>query len=106
MRTLIIDAQIWQTNAWYRGMGGYTRSLVSTLTRQNEDLHIVLLLNKNLETDPRRLEAIHGEFPDATIVELDLPVDPLPKDDAAAKATIQHLVDHEFNEGEVYYLIM
>ncbi|HEY5153049.1 MAG TPA: glycosyltransferase [Candidatus Saccharimonadales bacterium] len=72
-RVLIIDCQVLQTNAWDRGMGKYSLSLIDALHRQKLlPAQTILMLGKNLPADPGMLEALQKACPGASITYLDL----------------------------------
>jgi glycosyltransferase involved in cell wall biosynthesis len=73
-RRLIIDCQIFQTPAWYRGMGKYSLELIKALAQSkgaNNWSQIDVLLSSSLKTDPdviTEMNAING----ISFVELDI----------------------------------
>lgn len=96
MKTLIIDGQLFQTSAWYRGMGGYARKLLGTyITGSDAPQKCLIILNSNLPTDQSREDAIKAELPGADIHYVSLPVDPGVREaeyTKQAKATLTEFV--------------
>jgi hypothetical protein len=73
MKTLMVDGQLWQTDAWYRGMGVYTRNLLTNYIK-DADVKVLIVLNGNIETLPDRIKQIKQELQGAEIHYLDLPI--------------------------------
>lgn len=74
---LIIDGQVFQTEAWHRGMGKYSLSLLSALFSQgitNKYENIDIILNSNLEQDSVGVAIIKKQFKKANFRFLDLEV--------------------------------
>lgn len=78
MKTIVIDGQVWQTGAWFRGMGVYVRSLFSAYLVQHPDTDLHIVLNQNMPSQDDRVSAIKGAFPNATVHMLNLPFQPKP----------------------------
>ena len=78
MQTIYIDAQILQTRAFDRGMGKYSMSILRALS-ENKDFidqyDPVLVLNKNLPSDPKRLYDIQITASANRVLVLDMPTD-------------------------------
>ena len=109
MKTLIIDGQIWQTSAWYRGMGGYTRSLLHTfVTNHGKNTRFIVVLNSAIPTDDARIDEIKAELPGAEVHRLPLPVDPKPDDARKAIALLDEFIGAtlQLDPGDVHYLIL
>src|SRR4030066_1105116 len=72
--------QIFQTEAYNRGMGKYSLSLLTELfkSKQYKGKHqTVFIFNKNLPLLKDRLKKIQSINKEATIVEADLPINPV-----------------------------
>lgn len=106
MKTLIIDAQLWQTNAWYRGMGVYTRSLLAAYIAEVDDIQIHIVLNSNLPLAVDRRERIVSEFPSAKIHELKLPTNP--SKTKAATTALDHFIESQdlAKDSDMAYIIL
>lgn len=108
MKTLIVDGQILQTNAFYRGMGGYTFNLVSTYAASQDELRLIVVLNKNLLHDEERIAAIQEKIPSAELHTLDLPFQPQPNtgEEARAHDVLDAFVSTEIDASdEVFYFM-
>ncbi|HSX27971.1 MAG TPA: glycosyltransferase family 1 protein [Candidatus Saccharimonadales bacterium] len=100
-QVLIVDGQIFQTNAWYRGMGNYVRSLLTTFITTQNDCQVAIVLNRNLSIDSERLAQISVEMPGATLVQLDLPIDPEGDEpDKKARQAIDEFIDQTYAEDD------
>ena len=74
-RTLIIDCQVLQTNAWDRGMGKYSLSLLAAMNKKGfMPKNVVLMLNKNMPVDTKMLEKLKAACPKASLKHLSLAV--------------------------------
>jgi glycosyltransferase involved in cell wall biosynthesis len=74
-RTLIVDCQVLQTDAWDRGMGKYSLSLLAALKKENKlPTNTKLILNSSLPANELMLDELKKACPDAEIVHLDLQV--------------------------------
>lgn len=104
MKTIIIDGQVWQTGAWFRGMGVYVRSLFTAYIAQHPDTDLHIVVNQNMHNDDDRVAAIKGAFPRATVHELILPFQPKPGigEEEKAKAVLNECVA-AINAKEVFY---
>jgi glycosyltransferase involved in cell wall biosynthesis len=75
MKLLIIDGQIFQTDAWYRGMGKYTLQLLKYLDEKAHTLFdIKLLLNLSLDCNKDRINVIKMLCPNIELMFVELPV--------------------------------
>jgi glycosyltransferase involved in cell wall biosynthesis len=105
---LILDAQIFQTSAWDRGMGHYCRALLRAYHEAYGSAHVTIVLNKNLPLDEKRAKAVRELLPDAAIAKLNLPT--LTGDIAGGKrmATeeLDRFVASHFGQTPVQYLIL
>jgi glycosyltransferase involved in cell wall biosynthesis len=104
MRTLIIDGQLWQTNAWYRGMGVYTRGLLSTYIKDNEGPYIIIL-NKNIYTPIERIHEIERAFPDVVIKFLRLPTNGL-EDERAVAILDKFILKQDLAGDKFVYIVL
>jgi len=109
MRSLIIDGQILQTDAWHRGMGKYILQVLDELNRNySSKVNIALLLNDRLSMDQSRVETLHYLFPDIQIVHCDLPItdkDTKEKDSKHYKKLLDDRIDQLFPNTEKFFLL-
>jgi len=109
MKTLIVDGQIWQTNALYRGMGGYAYSVIAHVAAQQPDLRLIVLLNTAMPHDPERVRLIQTKLPTAELHYLDLPFQPAPAAGEEARAVVAldaFVAEHvRTPKEETYYFI-
>jgi glycosyltransferase involved in cell wall biosynthesis len=109
MRTLIVDGQIWQTNAFWRGMGGYAHNLIDSFAKQNPDTRIIVTLNSNMTNDDERIRAIQEKLPTAELQQLDLPFQPKPGvgEEERAIATLDNFISNTLSleSSEVFFFI-
>jgi glycosyltransferase involved in cell wall biosynthesis len=73
-RRIFIDCQVFQYNAWNRGMGRYTLNFLEALDKEIVDM--TLIFNKNIAIEQSRLEIITKKCPSASILYLKLSDDP------------------------------
>ncbi|MBP6037966.1 MAG: glycosyltransferase [Candidatus Saccharimonas sp.] len=71
-KRLIIDGQIFQTDARDRGMGRYSSRLISAIIDQKRYLHIEIILTKNRHANPLTKEFAANMLAGASLVYLDL----------------------------------
>lgn len=71
---LIIDAQIFQTPAWHRGMGKYSIELLHTIFELSPEnwASTEIILSKNIKTEDGLLDDLHNKLPGTKVVMLDL----------------------------------
>ena len=69
---IYIDCQSFQTEAWDRGMGRYTMSLIESLYQFTDDYTYTLIFSKNLIQNDDAVKLLKQALPDANVVELDL----------------------------------
>lgn len=73
-QNLIIDGQILQTDAWYRGMGKYTLQVLSALSQSAAgDTEVSIIFNDNIECDAKRFETVKFLCPNAQQIHCKLP---------------------------------
>ena len=62
MKRLIIDAQLFQTPAWHRGMGKYSFEFIKSLSRRNQTdpqwSSISIVLSKNGPLDQQMVDEV------------------------------------------------
>ena len=70
----IIDAQVFQTNTWHRGMGKYSIELLRGLSRSGSinGYEFEFVINSNLTLNRDRKEALINLFPNARFRNVDL----------------------------------
>lgn len=71
---LIVDAQVFQTAAWHRGMGKYSLELLKALQQEITGMdwqRLDLLMSSRIEADPEMVATVKQELPNANIVMLD-----------------------------------
>jgi glycosyltransferase involved in cell wall biosynthesis len=109
MKTLIVDGQIWQTNALYRGMGGYAYSLIAQVAAKQPGLRLLVVLNANMPHDDARTALIKAKLPTAELHYLDLPFQPAPQsgEEERAVATLDAFVAEQVQTTakETYFFI-
>lgn len=71
-KLLIIDGQIFQTDARDRGMGRYSARLIESLLKQKNYDKVQLIIAKHTRRNRRCTEDIHEMFPDIDVVRLNL----------------------------------
>jgi glycosyltransferase involved in cell wall biosynthesis len=72
-KTMIIDCQVFQTDALHRGMGKYSMSLLKELPQPVlPHQEVVLLFNKNIAIEPEVLNELSVIYPNAQEVQLEL----------------------------------
>jgi len=58
-RTLLLDGQVFQTEAWDRGMGKYMLQLMKSMSESKpDDMELKIIFNSRIETDEVRFETI------------------------------------------------
>jgi glycosyltransferase involved in cell wall biosynthesis len=109
MKTLIVDGQILQTNAFFRGMGGYTYNVIKTFAEQQPDVQLLVMLNIHMLHDEERMAAIQAKMPTAKLHLLDLPFQPGPDlaHEAKARQALDAFIAAEtpLESNEVYYFL-
>lgn len=105
---LLVDAQVLQTGAWDRGMGGYSLSLLEAYAKRQDHLPTTFILNKNLEFPEVRKEKLLRLFPGADFVSLDLPALPanIPAAIQRSKQTLNRYVREHHSGQHVHHLIL
>lgn len=108
-KILIVDGQLLQTNAFYRGMGGYTYNLISHFMVQRPDVRVLVILNQQLECGQERLDALQAMMPGAELHQLSLPFQPKPQtgEEERAVAALDAFIAAEapLDSHEVTYFI-
>lgn len=74
MKTLILDGQIFQTDAWHRGMGKYMLQVMKKVSESKPDYDLVILFNDNIQTDDIRFETLKYLSPNFKQLHAQLPV--------------------------------
>ncbi|PKL31190.1 hypothetical protein CVV43_03490 [Candidatus Saccharibacteria bacterium HGW-Saccharibacteria-1] len=69
---LVIDGQLFQTDAKDRGMGRYSEFLIKSLIKQSHYSKIQIILSKNLHINNICSEDLYNLFPGVEVVRLDL----------------------------------
>lgn len=69
---LVIDGQVFQTDARDRGMGRYSECLIKSLIEQHYYTEVQIVINKNLHINNIRSDDIRKMFKDADVIYLDL----------------------------------
>lgn len=105
-KTIIVDGQMWQTNAYFRGMGGFAFGLLRAFMAASPDTRLLVVLNKHMQCDQERQDGIRSWLPEAQIYLLDLPFEPAPgAEEQRAVATLDAFVQAQTNGEDVYYFI-
>lgn len=75
-KTLIVDLQVFQSPAWFRGMGKYTLELLSELSKDKEHYSLIMGLLSTKCKNPRGMMAtVKHRLPNIKMVYLDLAPD-------------------------------
>ena len=105
--TLVIDAQLFQTNTWNRGMGKYSLHLLASLQKESflgSFAKVLLVLNKNYDLDPAKRQTLEEHMPDAAFVELDLCDTATESGDIAqAQEKNAHIIDAYMSDNNIGY---
>jgi glycosyltransferase involved in cell wall biosynthesis len=108
-RSFIIDGQILQTDAWYRGMGKYLLQVLNELNRKlPPDTEIALLFNDRLECDKVRFETMVFLYPNIPHIHCNLPVPSKysrPRDTRDYKAQLSACINKAFPDSEKFFLL-
>jgi glycosyltransferase involved in cell wall biosynthesis len=107
VRRLIVDGQLFQTNAWFRGMGKYALQLLRQLSEQSgEDMKITLLFNDALRCDAARYETLRFLCPAVEQEHTTLPLANSTTDGAELyREKLTELIADQFPDTENSYLI-
>jgi glycosyltransferase involved in cell wall biosynthesis len=106
MKSLIIDGQMLQTDAWHRGMGRYVLQVLRQLNNKAEEVEVAMLFNSNLQCDESRFETIKYLYPNIKQYREALPlaskkyVKP-----EAYKRALDDFVNREFSGKDTSFLI-
>ncbi len=73
MKALLIDGQIFQTDAWYRGMGKYMLQVMKKISEINPDYELAVLFNDNIQTDKIRFDTLKYLCPNFKHIHTNLP---------------------------------
>lgn len=108
-RWLIIDGQIFQTDARDRGMGRYSARLISAIIAQKKYSRIEILLTRNRHTNPLTKEYAAEMFPGVSLVYLDLTDASRTKIESAEAHNKQeiekHIANSKYEKHEIDFLI-
>jgi hypothetical protein len=107
MKNIVIDGQILQTTAWYRGMGKYTMQMLNALSNlPGNKLRLFIIFNANIKTDPSRFNEVEQVCPSARLLHYSLPV---PVNGGSRsdqyRDTLSSYLAADIAEGDNYYLI-
>ncbi len=103
----IVDAQVFQTSTWHRGMGKYSLELLKALQAHGyfDKKELEFVFNTNLELDSERRSLLAKLFPIAKFTELDLRIT-----DAVNLQEVQvynkQLLDSVYKAGDFTFLIL
>jgi glycosyltransferase involved in cell wall biosynthesis len=106
-KNIILDGQLLQTNAWYRGMGKYTMQVMKELSlKAPADVNLFVIFNDNVENDPIKFETITFLCPRIEQKHYSLPTPKSKRVTAGdyAKA-LGKKISKDFAGGDNYYLI-
>lgn len=74
-KTLIFDGQVFQSDAWHRGMGKYSLNLIESILKESHDYQkVYIILSKHAKIETEALDTIKLIAPSAEIVHLNLRV--------------------------------
>jgi glycosyltransferase involved in cell wall biosynthesis len=107
-KVLLIDAQLFQTAAWERGMGAYCFSLLKDYAARNDALPITFVCNKNIELSDEKRAKLKKHFPHAEIAMLDLPTmeGNIPRGKHRATAKLDEYIRSNHRGEAVHFLIL
>jgi len=106
-RNIIIDGQLLQTDAWYRGMGKYTTQVMQELSLKTPlDVNLSVIFNDNLENDQIKFETIKFLCPRIQQKHYKLPVPNDKKVTAESYiAALDERITEDFGGDDNYYLL-
>lgn len=90
---IIIDAQVFQTDAWNRGMGRYLLALIGGIYTNNPKIDLHLVLNKNLPFDKDRQYLVKKVFENIGLEYLDFMGGPSPESEQHNVGVLNVFVD-------------
>lgn len=112
MKKLIVDAQVFQTAAWHRGMGKYSLELLKAIRKEiegDETFSLELILSTQIESDAEMERTLKKELGHVKIVRLDL----LPDEIGNSKIPVQNrqAIDGYINQlnigsEKIHFLIL
>ncbi|RWZ78349.1 MAG: glycosyltransferase [Candidatus Microsaccharimonas sossegonensis] len=116
-RVLMVDAQVFQTVAWHRGMGKYSSELISAIAKLNQTkkrwVHIEFILSSRLPIEDGVLKTIGKKMGSPKFVHLDLSQDEITNAAAVMghnrKIIDAHVAEHAIDSiggVEIEYLIL
>jgi glycosyltransferase involved in cell wall biosynthesis len=106
-KRFIIDGQLLQTNAWYRGMGKYTMQVMQELSRKAPtDIELSVIFNRNLNSDQIRFETVKFLCPRIQQKHYKLPI-PNGKKVTAETYTraLSNKLTEDFDGDDKYYFL-
>jgi glycosyltransferase involved in cell wall biosynthesis len=105
---LLIDAQLFQTGAWDRGMGAYCMSLLLAYAARDDVLPMTFILNKNIDFDEKKRLRLKSAFPDASMVFLDLPTmeGNIPRAQHRATTRLDEYIRINHRDERIHFLIL
>ena len=106
-KNIIIDGQLLQTNAWYRGMGKYTMQVLQELSaKAPSDVTLSVIFNDNLENDQIKFETIKFLCPRVQQKHYELPLPSGKKVTAESYSKVlNQKITEDFAGGNNYYLL-
>ncbi|MGH7238533.1 MAG: glycosyltransferase, partial [Candidatus Saccharimonadales bacterium] len=106
-KNLIIDGQILQTDAWYRGMGKYTLRVIQGLDKETPDnLQVYVLFNTSIRSHAERFKIIKFLCPGVKQIHLSLPLAKGNDDEAKDyKSKLSSYIKEELKDGANFYLV-
>lgn len=109
--TIFIDCQILQTDAFNRGMGKYSLSLLEALSKNqsySSAYDVTLILNKELGLQAENEKALERSVPQAEKLYVDLPTniaEDLGHKYDAAKGTLKEELAGRVQPGDIYLIL-
>ena len=107
MKNLIIDGQILQSNAWYRGMGKYLIQMLIELNKNiSKEVAITIIFNNSLNIDKKRTETLNYLCPKIKLVYVELPLVQEKKDISDLyKKKLNQFIKSQFKDYVNFYII-
>lgn len=103
----VIDAQVFQTNTWHRGMGKYSLELLKALQADGhfDKYKLEFVLNSNLQLSKDRRELLKKLFPSATYREIDLRTTST-SELKRVQAYNRQKIDDVYHDDKIMFLIL
>lgn len=112
---IVIDAQVFQSSSWHRGMGKYSMSLLEALSKNKltSKRSFYFIFNSRLKIPTEVSERINQNFPNSEILILDLELPREPRTDFSVatsnsknKKILTDELSKKFNKEKIHFLIL